>query len=127
MSRSVLLVPALIALLAALLPTEGAAAESPARFTLFVELQRPYEQNRAKLQKMLEGEGHESFVEREGEIALALTAAQIEKLFQARVRMRKVEASATRGMITQPALESYKIPARFRKLIRSVYFDPQRG
>jgi len=103
------------------------AAEPSARHTLFVELQRPYESNRASLQKMLGQEGFESFNEREGEIAMVLTAAQIEKLFQARVRMRTVEKSASSGTITQPALESYRIPPRFEKLIRRVYFDPQRG
>jgi hypothetical protein len=103
------------------------AAESPARHALFVELQRPYESNRASLQKMLTQEGYESFSEREGEIVMVVTTAQIEKLFQARVRMRTVEKSASSGTITQPALESYRIPPRFEKLIRRVHFDPQRG
>lgn len=105
----------------------SAADQPPQRHTLFVELHRPYESNRARLQKMLKDEGYESFIEREGEISMALTAPQIEKLFQARVRMRTVEKSAARGALTQPALESARIPPRFERLIRRLHFDPQRG
>jgi hypothetical protein len=105
----------------------GAGSPRPdTRYTLFAELHRPYEGNRARLQKMLRDEGFESHAEREGEIALVLTAEQIKMLFQARVRFRKVEASATDRMITEPYLEGTRIPGRFGKLIRRVYFDPQR-
>ena len=76
---------------------------------------------------MLKAEGYESFSEGEREITLVLAAGQIAKLFQARVRQRKVEASATTGAIAQPYLEGARIPARFEKLMRRVYFDPQRG
>jgi hypothetical protein len=94
---------------------------------VFVELRQPYESNRAALQKMLKAEGYESFSEREKEISLALTPAQIGKLFQGKVRQRTVEASAKSGTITQPSLEGARIPARFEKLMQRVYFDPQRG
>lgn len=111
-----------------LVPISLLAAEpQPERYTLFVELRAPHESNRARLQKMLKDEGHESYAERDGELSLVLTAAQLEKLFQGRVQMRTVAASASSRMITQPTLESYTIPARFRKLIQRVYFDPQRG
>lgn len=104
-----------------------AADQGPERYTLFIALQPPYEGNRATLQRMLKGEGYESFAEGDREIVVALTAAQLEKLFQARVRMRTVEKSATRGSASQPTLESARIPARFGKLIERVYFDPQRS
>lgn len=97
------------------------------RHTLFVELRQPYENNRAALQMMLRAEGHESFPEGAREIALVLTANEIAKLFQARVRYRKVEASAIPGLRSEPYLEDARIPARFEKLIQRVYFDPQRG
>lgn len=97
------------------------------RYTLFVELRHPFESNRAALRKMLEAEGHESFPEGEREIALVLTAEQIGRLFQARVRYRYVEASAAPGIRSEPQLEGARIPGRFEKLIRRVYFDPQRG
>lgn len=100
---------------------------SPDRYTLFVELHRPYESNRARLQKMLREEGYESHAERDGELALVLTQDQIKTLFQARVRFRKVGASASDRIITEPYLEGARIPGRFGKLIRRVYFDPQRG
>jgi hypothetical protein len=103
------------------------AAEQPERYTLFVALKPPYESNRATLQKMLKAEGYESSAEGDEELVLVLTAAQLRKLFQARVRMRTVAASASDRMITQPALESARIPARFEKLIERVYFDPQRS
>ena len=105
------------------------AAEQRAddRYTVFVELRQPYESNRAALQKMLKAEGYESFTEREEEISLVLTAAQIGRLFQGKVRQHTVEASAKSGTITQPSLEGARIPARFEKLMRRVYFDPQRG
>ena len=94
---------------------------------MFVELRQPYENNRAALQMMLRAEGHESFPEGAREIALVLTANEIAKLFQARVRYRKVEASAIPGLRSEPYLEDARIPARFEKLIQRVYFDPQRG
>ena len=107
---------------------DGSGSPRPDRqYTLFVELHRPYESNRAKLQKMLRDEGYQSHAERQGEIALVLTAEQIKMLFQARVQFRKVEASASHGVITEPFLEGAWIPGRFEKLIQRVYFDPQRG
>lgn len=109
---------------AACFPPVSQAAE-PERYTLFVELRAPHE--RARLQKMLKDEGHESYAEREGEITLVLTARELEKVFQAKVRMRTVEKSAFPGMTTQPTLEPSGIPARFEKLIRRIYFDPQRS
>ena len=72
------------------------------KYTLFVELNQPYESNRVALQKMLKTEGYESFSEGERELSLVLTAEQIAKLFQARLRFRKVEASASPGTGTQP-------------------------
>ena len=108
---------------------DSVAAEPRAdeRYTIFVELHQPHARNRTTLQKRLKAEGHESSSEREGELSLALTAAQIEKLFGAKVRQRTVEKSATSGSASVPYLEDVRIPARFEKLIRSVYFDPQRG
>jgi hypothetical protein len=103
------------------------AAEQPERYTLFVALKPPHESNRATLQKMLKAEGYESSVEGDEELVLVLTAAQLRKLFQAQVRMRTVAASASDRMITQPTLESARIPRRFEKLIERVYFDPQRS
>ena len=103
------------------------AAAQPERYTLFVALKPPYESNRATLQKMLEAEGYESSAEGDEELVLVLSAAQLKKLFQGRVRMRTVAASASDRMITQPTLESARIPARFAKLIERVYFDPQRS
>lgn len=105
----------------------SAAQQASERYTLFVALQPPYEGNRATLQKMLKGEGYESFAEGDREIVVVLSAAQLEKLFQARVRMRILEKSATRGTASQPTLESARIPARFGKLIDRLYFDPQRS
>ena len=106
----------------------ASAAETAVEcYTLFVAVQPPYEKNRPTLQKMLKAEGHESDVEGDEELVLVLTAGQLKQLFQARVRMQTVAASASDRMITQPVLESAVIPARFRKLIRRVYFDPQRS
>lgn len=124
---SVLGVFALVAVLC--IPQALLAADLRAddRYTVFVELRQPYESNRAKLQEMLRDEGYESHAERQGEIALVLTAEQIGKLFQAWIRLRKVEAGASGGTITQPFLEGARIPARFEKLIRRVYFDSQRS
>jgi len=107
-------------------PDRPGASHPDGHYTLFAELHRPYESNRVKLQKMLKGEGHESFAEGEREIVLILTKEEIGKLFQARVRFRRVGASATDRMITEPYLERTRIPGRFGKLIRRVYFDPQR-
>jgi len=111
------------------LPQAAPAADiSPDhRYTLFVELRPPYEASRAALQKMLKAEEYESFAEGERQVVLVLTEAQIGKLFQARVRFRKVGASASDRIITEPYLEGARIPGRFGKLIRRVYFDPQRG
>ena len=103
------------------------AEKEPKRYTLFVAVQPPYEKNRPTLQKLLKAESYESDLEGDEELVMVLTAAQLKKLFQARVRMQTVAASASNRMVTQPALESAVIPARFRKLIRGVYFDPQRS
>ena len=119
--------PALMLAALICVPQVLSAAESPERYTVFVAVQPPHSKNRPALQKMLEAEGHESFVEGDEELVLVLTAAELRKLFQARVRMQTVAASASDRMITQPTLESAVIPARFRKLIRRIYFDPQRG
>jgi hypothetical protein len=109
-------------------PQSLLAAERQAeRYSLFIALKPPYESNRATLQKMLKAEGYESSAEGDEELVLVLSAAQLKKLFQARVRMRTVAASASDRMITQPTLESAKIPARLEKLIERVYFDPQRS
>lgn len=96
-------------------------------YTVFVEVRSPHAGNRAALQKLLKAEGYESHPEGERELALVLTEAQIAKLFQGRVRYRKVEASATRGLREVPYLEAVRIPARFEKLIQRAYFDPQRS
>ena len=96
-------------------------------YVLFVELAEPYEANRATLQKMLKVEGYEAYTEGDREVSLALTAGELRKLFNARVVRRTLEKSATRGTASQPVLEGARIPERFRKLIRRVYFDPQRG
>lgn len=87
----------------------------------------PYESNRARLRKLLEDEGYESFPEGDQELVVVLTAAQLEKLFRAKVRFHVVENSASRGMSARPTLEPGRMPARFEKLIRRIYFDPQRG
>jgi hypothetical protein len=107
-------------------PDRAGSSRPDGQYTLFAELHRPYEGNRARLQKMLRGEGYESHAEREGEIALVLTAEQIKTLFQAWIEFRKVGASASDRVITAPYLEGARIPGRFGKLIRRVYFDPQR-
>jgi hypothetical protein len=110
------------------LPHSSPAAGPPTeRYTVFVALEPPHDENRAALQKMLKAEGYESAKEGDEELVLLLTAAELRRLFQARVRMQTVAASASDRMITQPTLESAVIPARFRKLIRRVYFDPQRS
>jgi hypothetical protein len=103
------------------------AAAQPERYTLFVALKPPYESNRATLQKMLKAEGYESSAEGDEELVMVLTAAQLKKLFQGRVTMQTVAASASDRMITQPTLKSARIPTRFEKLIERVYFDPQRS
>jgi hypothetical protein len=103
------------------------AAAERETYTLFVELREPHEANRAALQKALKAEGYEAYPEGDREVSLALTGAELKKLFNARVVKRTVEKSATTGMASQPALEGERIPARFEKLIRRVYFDPQRG
>ena len=107
-------------------PELSGSPRPDSKYTLFVELNWPYESNRAALRKMLRNEGYESFSEGEREFSLVLTAEQIGMLFQARVRFRKVEASASPGTVMQPFLELVRIPDRFGKLIRRVYFDPQR-
>ena len=113
--------------LAALCLAQLLPAAELERYTLFVALKPPYESNRATLQKMLKAEGYESSSEGDQELVLVLSAAQLKKLFQGRVRMQTVAASASDRMITQPTLESARIPARFEKLIERVYFDPQRS
>ena len=97
------------------------------RYVLFIELRRPLEANRVALQKALKAEGYETFLEGEREISLALTTAELKKLFNARVVQRTVEKSATPGTASQHYLEGARVPARFENLIRRVYFDPQRG
>lgn len=104
----------------------GAAPVVQRVYTVFVELQPPYMSNRAALKKMLKADGYESFPEGERELALVLTEAQIGKLFQASVRMRKVEAGAAVGVREVPYLEGARIPHRFEKLMQRAYFDPQR-
>ncbi len=104
----------------------GAAPVVSREHTVFVEVQPPYSSNRMALQKMLKVEGYESFPEGERELALVLTEAQIGRLFQGKIRMRKVEGGATAGMREVPYLEGARIPAGFEKLMRRVYFDPQR-
>jgi hypothetical protein len=108
---------------------DSVAAEPRAdeSYTLFVELREPYEKSRATLQKALKAEGYEAFAEGDREAILVLTAGKIRKLFGARIVHRTVEKSATHGTASQPFLEGARIPARFEKLIRRVYFDPQRG
>ena len=95
-------------------------------FTLFVELHPPYPDNRARLQKMLKSEGHESFAEREQELVLTLTQEEIKRLFGAQVRFRTVAASAADRFVRAPYLDAVKIPDRFSRLILRVYMDPQR-
>ena len=127
MKRRAVLSAGMAAMVCAAQWLPAAGQQAPERHTLFVELRQPYDKTRPALQKMLKAEGHESSSEREGELSLALTAAQIEKLFGARVRHRTAEKSAAPGSVSVPYLEGARIPPRFEKLIRSVYFDPQRG
>jgi len=114
-------------IVAALFPSPRFLAAEREAYTLFVELREPYGKTGPALQKLLKAEGHESFSERGGELSLALTAAQIEKLFGAKVWHRAVEKSAASGSASVPYLEGARIPARFEKFIRRLYFDPQRG
>jgi len=117
----------LLVLASALCVPQFVAAAEREIYTLFVELREPHEANRAALQKALKAEGYEAYSEGDREVSLALTGTELRKLFNARVVKRTVEKSATHGMASQPALEGERIPARFKKLIRRVYFDPQRG
>lgn len=115
---------------ALLLPVAAKGQEASAiqrSHTVFVEVQPPYAGNRVELQNRLKAEGYASFPEGERELALVLTEAQIAELFQAKVRMRRVEGSATAGLREVPYLEGARVPARFGKLMRRVYFDSQRG
>ena len=96
-------------------------------YTLFIGLRAPHEANRAALQRALKAEGYEAFPEGDRDVSLALTAAGLRKLFNARVVRRTAEKSATNGTAAQPVLEGVRIPARFGKLIERVYFDPQRS
>ena len=116
--------------LPALLPAAERLQSPPvsqAAYTVFVELQPPHGRNRAVLQKLLKAEGYESRAEGGRELTLRLTEAQIRDLFQARIRYRKVEGSATPGLRDEAYLEGARVPERYEKLIRRVYFDPQRG
>jgi hypothetical protein len=96
-------------------------------YVLFIEVAEPHEANRVTLQKMLKTEGYEAYPESEQEVSMALTAGDLRKLFSARVVRRTLEKSATRGTASQPVLQGLRIPERFRKLIRRVTLDPQRG
>jgi hypothetical protein len=113
-----------LALSALLFAAQAIAAET---HTVFAELKPPFRSNRAAFQQALKKERIEAHSEGEREVALVLTAAQIQSLFGARVTYRQVAKSSGPGMIEQPFLESPTIPARFAKYIRRVYFDPQRG
>ena len=95
-------------------------------YTIFVELHPPYPDSRARLQKLLKDDGIESFAEREQELALTLTPAQLKQLFGAQVRYRVVAASASDRFVRAPYLDAVTIPARFKGLVRRVYMDPQR-
>lgn len=103
------------------------AGDGQDRYVLFIVLRQPREANRAALQKALKAEGYEAWPEGEREVSLALTAAELRTLFNARVVQRTVEKSATRGTASQSYLDGARVPARFEKLIQRVYFDPQRG
>ncbi|HKU71446.1 MAG TPA: hypothetical protein VJQ51_11455 [Burkholderiales bacterium] len=96
-------------------------------YTVFIELREPHDASRTGLQKALNTEGYKAYPEGDSEVSLSLTAAELRKLFNARVTKRTVEKSATSGTASQPVLESDRIPARFQKFIRRIYFDPQRG
>lgn len=109
------------------LATSIAEARRDGRHTLFVELRHPYERSRTTLRRMLKDEGYESFAEGEREIVLVLTAEQIGRLFQGRIHYRATGASASDRVPTVPYLDGARIPGRFGKWIRRVYFDPQRG
>lgn len=126
----VLHIPALIAALfcatVLLAATPAPEQRDDGPHTIFVELHPPYPDNRARLQKLLKDEGLESFAEREQELALALTPAQLKQLFGAQVRYRVVAASASDRFVRAPYLDAVTIPARFKGLIQSVYMDPQR-
>lgn len=110
----------------------GAWAQAPrgsdaARYTVFMTARTPVASNRPKLQELLKAEGYAPHAEGETEVAVVLTAEEIRKLFQASVRFRSIEASASRGAIRQPYLENVAVPQRLRGLIGKVYLDPQRS
>ena len=117
----------LLALASVLCFPQFAVAAEREIYTLFIELREPLEASRPALQKALKAEGYVAYPEGDREVSLALTGADLRKLFNARVVKRTVEKSATHGMALQPALEGARIPARFESLIRRVYFDPQRS
>src|SRR5262245_29655236 len=112
-------------ILAALLCAAPASAADV--HTVFAELHAPYAANRNRLRKLLKQEGYEAHAEGDREVALLLTAAQIQALFKGRIVVRKVAASSHAGMVDQPYLESAVIPQRLAKYIRRVYLDPQRS
>ena len=105
----------------------GASMDRNQAYVVFVEVLEPREDSRAALQKMLKAEGYDAQPEGDSELALVLTAGEIRKLFGARVVHRRMEKSATHGTALHPALEGARIPERFQKLMRRVYFDAQRG
>lgn len=106
---------------------QAAAGGEAARYTVFVVVREPVAAHRPQLQALLKADGHPSHAEGDNEIALVLTAAELRRLFQARVRFRSVEASASPGTRRQPYLENVTIPQRLRGLVEKVYFDPQRS
>ena len=131
-SRAAVMLLAAAGALAGAVPAPEARGQSPAggdaaRYTVFVSVREPVATSRPRLQALLKADGYPSHEEGETELALLLTEAEIRQLFQARVRFRSVEASASRRTLRQPYLENVTIPPRLRGLVEKIYLDPQRS
>jgi hypothetical protein len=116
---------------------QGAAAgDSPSlktdsivenQISLFASLKQPGSKNQELLISKLEKEG---FTASPGdsvdEVVITGTEKQLLRIFGCRIVYKTVAANARDRMVTEPFIEGYAIPKRFKRLIAALYFDPQR-
>lgn len=97
---------------------EDDGATTPDRHCVLLALRDPSEQAALEVEQQLAREGLR--VAREGpDVALSLTAAEIRRLFGARLRWSVTGASATPTLIREVHLQGGRVPARLRSRVAS--------
>jgi hypothetical protein len=96
----------------------GAVDDEPRRHCVILGLRQETEENAAEVERILVADGYRAA--RDGaEVAVMVTAEEIQRLFGARIQWSVTGASATSRMVREANLRGGRVPASLRRRVSS--------